>query len=94
MQAVMTVAPLLIWLFPNHVLPFLLAYIILVYLAIVIVIDLEHRVILHPVSLVGAVLGLGTGIFLRSQNQNTLPHGITSTLLGGLAGFGVMLLFK
>ena len=92
-QALMTVAPLLIWLFPNHVLPFLLAFIILIYLAIVFVIDLEHRVILHPVSLVGAVLGLGIGIFMRSQNQNTLLHWITSTLLGGLAGFGVMLLF-
>jgi prepilin signal peptidase PulO-like enzyme (type II secretory pathway) len=55
------------------------------------VIDLEHRVILHPVSLVGAMLGLGVGIFLRGQQS--ILHGITSTLLGGLAGFGIMLLF-
>ena len=90
-QAVMTVTPLLIWIFPNHILPFILAFILLVYLAVVFVIDLEHRVILHPISLAGAVLGSGAGIYLRGQNS--FLHGITSTLLGGLAGFGVMLLF-
>jgi prepilin signal peptidase PulO-like enzyme (type II secretory pathway) len=90
-QVVMTVAPLFIWLFPKNQLPFLLAWVVLVYLAIVFVIDFEHRVVLYPVSIAGAILGLGTGIFLRSHNS--LMGGITSTLLGGLAGFGVMLLF-
>ena len=90
-QAVMTVTPLLIWIFPTKLLPFPLAFILLIYLTIVFVIDIEHRVILHPVSLVGVVLGLGIGIFLRGQQS--IMHGITSTLLGGLAGFGIMLLF-
>jgi prepilin signal peptidase PulO-like enzyme (type II secretory pathway) len=90
-QAVMTVAPVLIWIFPGQILPFPLAFLLLVYLAVVLVIDLEHRVILHPVSITGAVLGLGVGIFLRS-NQS-IPYGIISTLLGGAAGFGVMLVF-
>jgi len=80
----MTVAPVLIWIFPGQTLRFPLAFILLIYLAVVLVIDLEHRLILHPVSIVGAVLGLGIGIFL---------HGITFTLLGGAAGFGVMLVF-
>jgi leader peptidase (prepilin peptidase)/N-methyltransferase len=90
-QAVMTVAPVLIWIFPGQTLPFPLAFILLVYLVVILVIDLEHRLILHPVSIVGAVLGLGIGIFLRGQNSIT--YGITSTLLGGAAGFGVMLVF-
>ena len=90
-QAVMVVAPALIWIFPNQTLPFPVALILLIYLATVLVIDLEYRLILHPVSIIGAVLGLGIGIFLRSKNS--LTYGISSTLLGGAAGFGVMLVF-
>ena len=56
--------------------------ILLVYLGLVTIIDLEHRLILHPVSLVGVFLGLWAGARL---------HGITDTILGGVAGFGVML---
>ena len=90
-QIAMTVAPVLIWIFPDHALPFLLAFILLIYMAVVLVIDLEYRVILTPVSIAGAILGLGIGIFLRGKLS--LAHGITSTLLGGAAGFGVMLVF-
>jgi len=90
-QAVMTVVPVLIWIFPGQTLPFPLAFILLVYLAVVLVIDLEHRVILHPVSITGVILGLGIGIFLRSKQSFT--YGITSTLMGGAAGFGIMLIF-
>jgi len=90
-QAVMTVAPVLIWIFPGQTLPFPLAFILLVYLAVVLVIDLEHRLILHPVSIAGAVLGLGIGIFLRGTQS--IGYGIISTLLGGAAGFGIMLVF-
>jgi leader peptidase (prepilin peptidase)/N-methyltransferase len=90
-QAVMTVVPVLIWIFPSQVLPFSLAFILLVYLVVVLVIDMEHRLILHAVSITGAVLGLGIGIFLRSNQSIT--YGITSTLLGGAAGFGIMLVF-
>ena len=45
-------------------------------------IDLEHRLILHPVSLVGGIVGLIIGVWL---------HGILNTIIGGLAGFGIML---
>jgi leader peptidase (prepilin peptidase)/N-methyltransferase len=56
----------------------------LVYFSLVVVIDLEHRLILHPISLVGGVLAalFGAG-----------SHGIANTLLGGAAGFGIMLAF-
>ncbi len=47
------------------------------------VVDLEQRLILHPVSLVGAVIGSLVGIKL---------HGVTFTLLGGLFGLGLMFL--
>jgi leader peptidase (prepilin peptidase)/N-methyltransferase len=56
----------------------------LVYFSVVIVIDLEHRLILHTVSIAGAVLGLIYG---------SMNHGFLNTLLGGGAGFGLMLIF-
>lgn len=73
-----------IWIFPPNRLGFIAGIIWLVYFGIVIVIDIEHHLILHPVSWVGAALGLTTGLWL---------HGWVSTALGGLAGFGAMLAF-
>jgi len=83
-QAILTVAPVLLWIFPHPHFPFILAFILLIYLCLVFVIDLEHRLILHPVSLFGAVLGLVIGIYL---------HGFVPTLIGGGVGFGIMLAF-
>lgn len=60
------------------------ALILLGYLALVTVIDIEHRLILHVTSLAGALIALGIGIHL---------HGIVPTLVGGAVGFGAMLLF-
>ncbi len=56
----------------------------LIYFALIVVIDLEHRLILHPISLVGGALGLFFGI---------RAHGLVETLVGGVAGFGIMLVF-
>ncbi len=91
-QGIMVVASLLLWIFPRSWLPYYLALPLLIYLAVVFILDMEHRLILHPVSLFGAVLGLGIGIFLRCQHT-TLVNGILNTLLGGTIGFGVMLVF-
>lgn len=55
---------------------------VLGYFSLVTVMDIEHRVVMHPVSIAGA-LGLGAIGLLR--------HGLLPTLLGGLAGFGLML---
>jgi prepilin signal peptidase PulO-like enzyme (type II secretory pathway) len=90
-QVLMVVATVWIWVFPGQALSFPLGLILLIYLAVVLVIDLEYRLILHPVSIIGAILSLGIGIFLRSGQ--TLTYGITSTLLGGATGFGIMLVF-
>jgi len=46
------------------------------------VMDVEHRVVMHPVSLFGAVAGALLGIFVL--------NGPISTLIGGAAGFGIM----
>ncbi len=84
------------WLFPSKALGIPLSLIVLVYFGIITVIDLEHRLILHPTSLFGAALGLVTGTYLNSRiNDNGLLIGLGMSLLGGLFGFAVMfLLYK
>lgn len=75
-----------IWIYPASKIDFLLGWLILVYFGIVVVIDIEHRLIMHPVSLAGAALGLIVGV---------IRNGWIDTLIGGAIGFGVMwLIYK
>lgn len=71
------------WLWSNYPeeLGFWASLFWLVYFGIVVVIDLEYRLILHPVSLFGAAAGLVTGFYL---------HGWGDALLGGAVGYGIM----
>jgi len=71
------------WVEPSPVLGFPLGVLVLAYFGIVVVIDLEHHIIMHTVSLTGALLGFGIGLRL---------HGLVPTLVGGVAGFMCMLL--
>jgi leader peptidase (prepilin peptidase)/N-methyltransferase len=81
------------WLYPSKALGIPLGMIVLIYFGIIIVIDLEHRLILHPTSLFGAVLGfiVGTSIHSRIDDRGILI-GMGMSILGGLFGFGVMFL--
>lgn len=82
---VQTLIPLtLIWLLlnPPGRLKLWMCAIILGFFAVVAIIDYEHRAILFQESVVGTLLGLALGFYL---------HGIVPTLLGGLAGFLIML---
>jgi leader peptidase (prepilin peptidase)/N-methyltransferase len=83
-QFLAIIASVLVWYYPPAGMGYVLGILILIYFGIVMVIDLEHRLILHPVSLAGALLGLITGLVMR---------GIVPTLVGGAAGFAIMLLF-
>jgi leader peptidase (prepilin peptidase)/N-methyltransferase len=78
-------APFLILAFhPPYRLAYALGMILLTYFATVFVIDLEHRLILHPTSIFGALFGLGLGLWI---------NGLVTTLKGGLAGLLIMLVF-
>jgi leader peptidase (prepilin peptidase)/N-methyltransferase len=59
------------------------ALLLATFLVLIAVIDIEHRLILHVTSVVGALLGLAIGIHL---------HELVATLVGGAAGYGLMLL--
>ena len=80
---ILVIATIYIWLKPPGKINFFLAYILLAYLGVVFVIDFEYRLIMHPVSIAGAILGLIVGFF---------ANGLVPTLLGGAFGFGSMLL--
>lgn len=68
--------------FPPADFSIYLLVVILAYFFTVAVIDIEHRAVLHPVSIVGAILMGGIGIW---------RHGWVDSLIGGAAGFGFML---
>ena len=69
------------WLNPPEKLGYWLGFILLLYFATIFIIDLEHRLILHPTSWFGALLALVAGL----QKRGALP-----TLTGALAGFAIM----
>ena len=72
-----------LWIQPDLALGFWLSMVVAIYFGIVVVIDLEHHLIMHPVSIVGGVIALAIGVY---------KHGIFNTMVGGLAGFGAMLI--
>ena len=73
-----------LWQFPPERLGYYPGLLWLLYFGLVTVIDIEHRLILHPVSFVGGMFGLIQGWVL---------HGLISTVAGGGAGFLIMLGF-
>lgn len=75
------VVPLLRF-FPPPALGFWLSLVVFIYLAVVFIIDVEHRAILHQVSIVGVILAIPFGIWL---------NGWLATLIGASIGIGVML---
>jgi len=70
------------WSSASSGIEFITGWLIIIYFSIVVIIDLEHHLILHPISLVGGVIGATIGIW---------RHGINHTLLGGFGGAGLML---
>ncbi len=69
------------WLQP-HKMGYLAGLLLLTYFGVIVTIDIEHRLILHPTSIVGALLAFGIGVGI---------WGAVRTLEGGLAGLAVML---
>jgi len=72
----------LLWLFPPDRFGFWIIFPYIAYFALVAIIDIEHRLILHIVSLAGAILVLPIGFAW---------NGWISTLIGGAGGAGIML---
>lgn len=72
---------LIIHFFPPEYTGTWISVIIFAYLGLVFIIDFEHRLVLHSVSIAGAILFIPLGIIL---------NGWLKTILGAAAGFGIM----
>lgn len=70
-----------LWQSPPDRLGYVSGFILLLYFGVVVVIDVEHKLILHPVSVAGGILCFGLGWQL---------HGGLATIIGGGAGFIIM----
>jgi len=77
----MPVVFLAVWYFPNGRLSYIENVLLITYFFLIGIIDLEHRLILHPTSILGAAIGLFLGVRM---------HGLMATLIGGAAGFTIM----
>jgi leader peptidase (prepilin peptidase)/N-methyltransferase len=71
---------LLLWFFPHDVLTYEWAMALMVYFGVVLVMDIEHRLV--SMNVVGMILGVFVGYYL---------HGWRATFLGGLTGTLFML---
>ncbi|RIK29589.1 MAG: hypothetical protein DCC56_12865 [Anaerolineae bacterium] len=91
-QLAMTASFAYFWLTPPKALGLPLSLIVLTYFAVITVIDLEHRLILFPTSVFGALLGLVVGTVVYQRLGLALPNAIGASLLGGVIGFGIMFL--
>jgi leader peptidase (prepilin peptidase)/N-methyltransferase len=80
-MVLMTILAGLLWVFPPAI-GFWVGMLVAIYFGLVIVIDFEHRLVMHPVSIAGVLIGLVLG---------TWQHGLLNTILGCAAGFLLML---
>jgi prepilin signal peptidase PulO-like enzyme (type II secretory pathway) len=83
-QFIILAASVYTWVKPPSKIGYFLGLLLIIYFGVIFVIDVEHRLILHPTSVIGALLALIVG---------TVAHGIVPTLLGGLGGLLIMLAF-
>lgn len=80
-QIASVIGVIVLWVLPPDRFGFWWILPYMIYIALVAIIDIEHRLILHVVSLAGAILVLPLGIAW---------NGWLSTLIGGLAGAAIM----
>jgi leader peptidase (prepilin peptidase)/N-methyltransferase len=80
----------LLYLFPPEYSGIYLSLIIVSFLYLVFIIDLEHRLILHPVSIFGAILFSIIGLYLNGWQKTILGGGIGFLFMYGLYLFGIL----
>ncbi len=71
-----------LWTAPPDKIGFVVGLALLLFFGLVVIIDIEHRFILSWVCLAGGIIGLVIGTWI---------NGFFETLLGGLIGFGTLL---
>jgi prepilin signal peptidase PulO-like enzyme (type II secretory pathway) len=82
-------AALLFWFFPYQNLSFWWTIPVILFLGVILVIDIEYRVVLIQTSIFGLIFMFVLGLI----NQGFTLKGLIITLLGGAAGFVIMIGF-
>ena len=77
-----------LWVNPPEKVAFWWGFPVLVYFAVVVVMDIEFRVVLHPVSIAGAFLGLIVGVTRLSFTESLIGGGVGFLTMYGLFKFG------
>jgi leader peptidase (prepilin peptidase)/N-methyltransferase len=72
------------WIAPPIHFGYWFGALMLTYMSVVFVIDMEHRLILHPTSMAGCAIAFFAGWY---------ANGFLTTILGGLTGFAIMFAF-
>jgi leader peptidase (prepilin peptidase)/N-methyltransferase len=80
-------ASVLLWILPFQNLSYWWSLPALVFLGVILVIDIEYRVVLIQTSIFGLVLMFLLGLV----NQGFSSEGILTTIAGGVAGFAIMI---
>jgi leader peptidase (prepilin peptidase)/N-methyltransferase len=80
-------ASILLWSYPFQNLNYWWTLPAMVFLGVILVIDIEYRVVLIQTS----IFGLGLMFLLGLVNQGFSLNGLLTTISGGLAGFAVMI---
>jgi len=75
---------------PPPAIGFWISLVIFLYLAVVFIIDVEHRAILHEVSLVGAILAIPFGLWLNGWQDTLIGFAVGSGVMLGLYYFGIL----
>jgi len=75
---------------PPPAVGFWISLVIFFYLAVVFIIDVEHRAILHEVSLVGAILAIPFGLWLNGWQDTLIGFAVGSVVMLGLYYFGIL----
>lgn len=79
---------LLVWLFPYQSLNYWWSIPIIIFLGIILVIDIEYRVVLVQTSVIGLIILFLIGLV----NQGFSAKGLLITAMGGAAGFLIMII--
>ena len=82
-------ASFLFWIFPYQNLNYWWTIPVIIFLGVILVIDIEYRVVLIQTSITGLILLFIIG----TVNQGFSIKGLITTFVGGAVGFGIMILF-
>ncbi len=82
------IAAVLVGIYPMINLNFWLTIPVLIFLGMILVIDIEHHVVLIETSIIGLIFFFFYGVLMYKWSLN----GLLLTLVGGVAGFLIMLL--